>query len=549
LQAQSVRGTVIEQAGAPVRGALVVLLDEAGGQRAGALSGERGEFAISAPAPGRYSLRVQRIGFVDGAVPVFELRRGEALHHTLRMHPGAIELEGITVQARRRCTVRPQDGLIVARLWEEARKALRANVFTEDQRLHGYQIRDYRRMLDAESLRVLRDSALVRESFGQSPYVSLAVDSLLRHGFIQPTQAGPVYYAPDAQVLLSDAFEDAYCFRLARRRPETEGLIGVTFEPVGRRGPPAVRGTVWLDRESYELRWLEYTYARGLSRHDQDGRIGGRVEFEPLATGAWIVRRWWIRMPASSRQGLAWRGSASGHQEQLSLMLEEGGEVLEVRSASLGHRPLAAPAVLAGMVYDSANAGPLGGALVYLSGTSYSDTTDARGRFRLERLPAGEYEIAFSHPELLRLNVHAKPVAVNIRSGEQRSIELSLPLTARVDALAEACASDPMHGEKRPGVLIGRVLDELTSAALPGARVTASWTSYGLDEHYLTEHREVVTAVTRPDGSFIVCGLPLTRTLHVRGTFFEQRGALLNLGILGDTAFAEHDVPIRVTQP
>ena len=72
--------------------------------------------------------------------------------------------------------------------------------------------------------------------------------------------------------------------------------MGLAFEPVRDTDQPDIEGTLWLDRETAALQflefgytWAEYQEARGVAR--------GRVEFEGLPNGAWIVRKFWIRMP------------------------------------------------------------------------------------------------------------------------------------------------------------------------------------------------------------------------------------------------------------
>ena len=73
------------------------------------------------------------------------------------------------------------------------------------------------------------------------------------------------------------------------------GLIGVAFEPVKQRRDTDIEGVLWVDRESAQLRYLEFRYTPISWR----GRelSGGKVEFHQLPSGAWIVRRWSIRMP------------------------------------------------------------------------------------------------------------------------------------------------------------------------------------------------------------------------------------------------------------
>jgi hypothetical protein len=53
---------------------------------------------------------------------------------------------------------------------------------------------------------------------------------------------------------------------------------------------------MWLDAENSELRRLDFRY-ENLDLDVDTSRLGGTVEFDRLPSGAWIVRRWAIRVP------------------------------------------------------------------------------------------------------------------------------------------------------------------------------------------------------------------------------------------------------------
>lgn len=328
--AQMVRGVVQHQdSGEPVHGAIVALLDEAAAVQSSTLSDEAGRFVLRARTGGRFMLRVQRIGFHDAGTPLFELRAGSTLDRTILVAPAAIVLEGITAEARRRCVARPTDGRVVATLWEEARKALTATQLGRER--YRFTVSHYTRRLELQSLRPIRERSEYRTGrAGSSPLVSMPVEQLLTRGFIEPTDTGTMYYAPDAHVLLSDEFLDAYCFRLAHDAPGTAGLIGLAFEPVTRRGPPAVEGILWLDRVTFELRYLEYRYTRVGLPEGPVHQLGGRVEFEALPNGIWIVRGYWIRMPVTEWRTVVWGPAGRRSTLVMTGIDEEGGEVLEI---------------------------------------------------------------------------------------------------------------------------------------------------------------------------------------------------------------------------
>jgi hypothetical protein len=123
--AQTVQGQVLERhTGGPVEGALVLLVDEAGATRGGYLSNPMGRFLILAPGPGRYEVRAERIGYETASSGSFVLAPGETLTLRLEVAEAPILLEELRVEGQQRCVVRPGEGMELARVWEEARKAL-----------------------------------------------------------------------------------------------------------------------------------------------------------------------------------------------------------------------------------------------------------------------------------------------------------------------------------------------------------------------------------------------------------------------------------------
>ncbi len=497
LAAQTVRGVVVaESGGAGVPSAMVLLLDTSGQTRAGALTAADGRFSLAAPAAGTYVLRAERVGHASAVSPVLTLRAGETVEQRLVAPAQVVELAAISVRASgRRCQVRPGTGEGAATLWTEARKALNAAAWARDGRQSTYEVVRFDRELDPGSLRVLRDDRRVSTTVTTHPFASIPADSLSRRGYVQTGPAGTFYYAPDALVLLSDTFLDDHCFHVAEGGGE--GLVGLAFEPVRGRDVPDVRGVFWLDRGSAELRWLEYDYVR-LPDGLPEGKLGGRVEFERLPGGAWLVSRWAIRMPRLARATARVREvigtGAAPVRERLVGIQETGGEVRV--AGSRDRAPAAARLTVAGRVYDSLRAAPLAGASVFLSGTVHRATAGPDGRFRLEDVPEGEYGVSFSHPSLAALGV-APPVRnIAVRGGEPPSLELAVPSAATL-----AAAVCPGGGAAGSSALVGAVRGP-AGEPVSGARVLLTWGRRGRAE-----------AVTGADGAYRACGIPAGSTV------------------------------------
>jgi hypothetical protein len=338
VAAQTVSGAVLEQdSGDPVPGAIVALMADGSVVHASTLTDGEGRYFLRARGPGRFTVRVQRIGFRDMATPAFELAGGAMVEQHVLVAPEAIVLEAITARSRSRCVTRPADGAAVATLWEEARKSLHVTALGRER--YRFRLERYTRRLALEDLRVIQEHRSYRSGqAGSSPLVSMPAEHLLTRGFIEETDSATMYFAPDAHVLLSDGFLDAYCFRLAPERPAGDGLIGLSFEPVSRRGPPAIQGTLWLDRATFELRHLEYRYTRVVLPEGPVDRLGGRVEFEALPNGIRIVRSFWIRMPISviRTQSI---GTLRRSTVVMTGVAEEGSRVLSVTEVGPPVRP------------------------------------------------------------------------------------------------------------------------------------------------------------------------------------------------------------------
>ncbi len=337
---QIVRGHLLDRsAGAPVGGAVVTLVDSAGTDVARVLSRASGWYAMTAPGPGRYRLRAARIGYEDAVTTPFELVAGQALERDLAVTVRAIRLEGLTVKARSRCELRREQGVETQALWSAVRTALTATELTKLERRLHYDVRQYSEDLDPRTLEPLASTtSTVRSGLAEHPFVSAPVDDLMKRGFVRRGATQTSYFAPDAQVLLSDTFLQGHCFQIvlpARSDSGDVGRVGLAFRPLGHRDVPDVRGTLWVDATTQELRTLEYHYTV-LDVPDAN-ELGGRVEFTRLATGLWIVSRWYVRMPVALAVGPGRRmtdPTPVQMRPHLARIREQGGVVIAARDAA-----------------------------------------------------------------------------------------------------------------------------------------------------------------------------------------------------------------------
>lgn len=525
--AQTVQGTLREPSGAPVNRVLVALVDPGGRQVARALTDAEGGFSIRAPAPGRYSLRAERIGYAAVTSPAFELRNGETRTERLVASGAAVMLQGITVSpAARRCAVRPGAGLATATLWEEARKALNATAFGQSARMFRYDVDQWTREIDPASGTVRREDRRNGSGVADLPFHSLPPGELSEKGYVQGAAADSVsYWGPDAAVMLSPEFLNDHCLRVVEG--SDPALVGLAFEPVRGRRVPDIRGTLWLDRRSAELRRVEYGYQGG-PRESDNPRVGGTVEYERMAGGPWIVRRWSIRMPQvrleqalramspDARNGLP--GSIRETTVQLDALVESGGEVTGVSTRE--GRPLFAATsapMVRGTVWDSTRAAPLAGAHVYLSGTQAAAETGPDGAFILRAPGEGRYTVAFTHPGLGPLATVARNQAVTVKAGDTATVALAVRGWAA--AMESLCPDSARH--RQAGVAIGRV----TGPGAAASTVTGSWWAVGGSNHTFSAGRTSVATRPDPQGFYVLCGVSTQALVTVRaqaGTLGDQ---------------------------
>jgi len=328
--AQIVRGTVVDEGtGMSVGQAVVRVEGRDGTVRLGAFSDDSGHFAIRVPASGRYVLRVERIGFRPSEEVELTLGEGETVHRRIALRAVPVALSAVVTLGTGRC-VRRDDAGAVADVWSAARASLQAAALTQDQRMVGVTLEQFER-LHRSNGQVIREQRSTRTGISDNPFASAPAESLSAHGYRRAEAADTLtYYAPDARVLLSDLFARDHCFRLRAADAAHAGQVGLAFEPVRLGELLDVKGVLWLDQHTSELRTLEFQYAS--RRADTpDRRFGGQLDFERLQNGAVIVRKWLLRVPVHATTGMPDpRASSPSPWRPIVGMGEFGGEVMDL---------------------------------------------------------------------------------------------------------------------------------------------------------------------------------------------------------------------------
>ena len=519
--AQSVRGRLLDPDGQTGLGsAMIVLEDRNGNEIERALSRNTGLFQLNAPAPGSYRLRAERIGYATTLSDYFDLAAGETLTQNLVAAVEVITLEGLVAGGgERKCTVRPEEGLAVTRVWEEARKALSAAAWTQERGYYQYEMMNIKRRLEPERRTVIDEERSYNRAYTQAPYVSRPADSLVNGGFARITPRESLYWAPDAEVLLSDAFLDTHCFNLKTDAEDAPGLIGLAFEPVSGRRMPDIGGTLWLDLTTSRLERLDFTYRNlDLPRTILTSGIGGSLEFEALPNGTWIVNKWRIHMP---KAGMGTNLISGGGTAILEEIVVQGGDVIRVHGNEGTVLESDLGGGIAGVVRDTLRAG-LPNARVFVVGTGIESFTDADGKFQLVALDPGVYSVTFSHPYLEPYAYTPEPFEVEVLADTDTPAQVSFT-APRVDRIIRGLCRDVERPEERmegarSGFLVGRVTDA-AGAPVPNATVRILSNEFDMGGSAtglnLQQTRGGMVVSTNDSGYYRACWVPTDTRLEV----------------------------------
>ena len=517
--AQIIRGTVTSAVGAGrVSGAVVLLLDSGLTSYARALTSDSGTFSIGVGAPGRFHLKVMRIGFRPTESRVFTLSSDTTVHLELTDIP--VVLPRVTTRDRNDCRLHPdssESAALTFELLEQARTALLATAITLEQQEYRFAKLQHFRVYDMRE-RALRDIALREiESHGSAPWTSLPAEQLREKGYATEDDSGMTFFAPDLDVLLSPYFTEAHCFRLAHADAPaaSPGAIGLGFEPAGRPRHVEIRGTLWLDTASKELRSVGFTFVN-LPISAPDTLLGGHIDFARLTTGGWIIPSWNIRMPTPIRPGArSWAPgfgprtvAASRGRWRLTadLIRVAGGDLRAVRRGN------AADSVLwqrrtGGVLVQAVTRTDKGfvaapAVMVRLSGSPYGGYSSIDGSVRFDQVLPGTYLFEATTPLHDAIEAPGERTVVSVRADTVVEARVVLPPLA--DAAAGACRDQRLGGGE--SVLAGRVTLGENDSPMPRVHVTLEWPGGDLETR------------TRDDGYYRICGLPRGKLILVRAS-------------------------------
>jgi hypothetical protein len=172
-----------------------------------------------------------------------------------------------------------------------------------------------------------------------------------------------------------------------------------------------------------------------------------------------------------------------------------------------------------GTVYDSVARRPVAMATVQVAsavnpgGTTYSATTDERGRFVILDLQPGRYIVGFHHIALDSLAVNSPVRSFDVEPDKRARIDLAVPSPATL--MRAFCGADGQADST--GVVIGQLRDARTRLVLDSGHVQAAWHDIVLDSTGLRQEPAGLRSSVTREGWFVLCGVPGDGDVILRG--------------------------------
>jgi Carboxypeptidase regulatory-like domain len=255
----TVRGQALGEDGGALSYALVSLRPEGGGAARSTVTREDGVFRFAGVAPGAYRLRLERIGFQEVWSETLAVGAGATVEWTFRGAPRPIAIEGVSSVAACHTGDQLARDPELAALWGEARKGMETRrAFDAETRYRFLQLQLTR--VQPVRGRPVQIDTLVRV-VSNDPALPLP-DPARRRGY--GSQRGRVMNLdiPDGKEILDPAFLRTHCLEGGFEAADSAWEVG--FRPVrARRGRVDVRGTVRIDRRTFQIQSLRLDYLDG----------------------------------------------------------------------------------------------------------------------------------------------------------------------------------------------------------------------------------------------------------------------------------------------
>ena len=532
--AQEIRVRLLdEKLRSPLGGLLVSTVDTAGTSSPAVLSSPDGIAVIHVRTVASYRLLVRRIGFAPFTTDRIPSQIAPGSVVDILVPARGIVLGAVKVVADQSCSEKAESPSVAARpVWLEIHAALEASVLSRDQRLTRTTALSVRRDLARDGTVTYTDTT-ARATSGDRPFFAPSPAILEKNGYFRVHDDGSEdFYAPDELVLLSDGFTRAHCLSLmsATRRDSSGTQIGLAFMPRDHDSKPDIHGFIWIDSATSELRRIEFEYVRIRLPAPADS-LGGYVSFQHLASGAWIVSSWSIRMPR-------WRVERRRIGPVLDGYSEVGGTAASISDVVIPGSGV--PRRLQGAVFDSLNSQPLVGARIHLADLDRETLSDTAGRFSFDSVGPGVHSLWVDHHALDELGLFSIGARVDATALATTDVAIAVPSFSTM--WRAACGAIP-ENKAGGGFIFGRVRADTSIGNDSVSRVSLSWKpiANGTGSDFASDARLAVNADSL--GSYVLCGVPPTQ----RVTLAVRKGTYASVPVtfgLGSARIARRDITV-----
>jgi Carboxypeptidase regulatory-like domain/TonB-dependent Receptor Plug Domain len=195
-------------------------------------------------------------------------------------------------------------------------------------------------------------------------------------------------------------------------------------------------------------------------------------------------------------------------------------------------------ASISGLVVDSLNGGFLRGADVIVEGAKASLRTDSAGRFRIDSLQPGTFQVGVFHALLDTLGISLASQPFHVGPDSMSFVMLAIPSATSI--IKAAC---PVRGFRPQGTsaVIGHVIDPESLQPVPGAEVSIAWQQLEVSKEVgVRKTPRVIRDSTDAHGAFSLCSLPnaMQASLQARKAGAVTAEIPITLGEMDSELFA-----------
>ena len=187
-----------------------------------------------------------------------------------------------------------------------------------------------------------------------------------------------------------------------------------------------------------------------------------------------------------------------------------------------------------GVVVDSLDGKFLSGADVVISGGQTAARTDSLGKFTIDSLVPGTYQVGVFHDLLDTLGVTLLTPQFHVGPDSTVLVVLAIPSAAAL--VRNACRNS---GPATASAVIGHVNDPETFQPVAGAEVSMAWTDFEVSKAFgVRRTPRLIRDTTDAAGAFTICGLPSS----LQASLQARRGAAVS----GEVPIVLGDRPVQL---